>query len=81
MYEGGQYLYLYATSFICSNALLLILMQLHQYYVRFKEHVNTFEPKQKAEPAPAPAPAPTEQHPPQSIILELKDSPQVQAQV
>ena len=28
MYEGGQYLYLYATSFICSNALLLILMAL-----------------------------------------------------
>ena len=70
MYESGFELYVYATGFLCISAILLIFMQLWQYYLRFKEHVNTFEqkPKLKSNTAPAPAPAPA-----QSIILEVKD--------
>ena len=79
MYQSGMELYAYATGFLCLNAIALILMQLWQYYVRFKEHVSTFErkppkvikPKKTPVPAPAPAPAPV---PTQSIILEVKDS-------
>jgi uncharacterized protein with PQ loop repeat len=52
MYESQLKLYLYATGFLCANALILLFMQFFQYYGRFQEHVRTFEPK----PAPAPAP-------------------------
>jgi uncharacterized protein with PQ loop repeat len=72
MYESGLQLYMYATGFLCLNAVTLILMQLWQYYLRFKEHVSTFEQKpKKAEIKPAPALDPV---PLPSIILEVKDS-------
>ena len=45
MYEEKYYLYMYAVGFICFNAITLILMQLWQYYNRFKKHVKTFESK------------------------------------
>lgn len=64
------YFYSTVVSFVCS--LSLILLQLWQYYKRFREHVRTFEAKEPAPaptPAPAPAPAPT---PPVPIITKVQ---------
>ena len=54
MYASGLLLYACITGFINLNAIILMLMQLAQYYLRFKKHVKTFEAS-----APAPAPAPS----------------------
>ena len=53
MYENEYKLYMYATFFVCSNSFILLIMQIIQFYGRFKEHVKTFETA--AAPAPAPS--------------------------
>ena len=66
MYEKEYKLYMYATGFVCINAFLLILMQMIQFYGRFKEHVKTFE-------AATPTPAPVSSN---VVQLEVKDRKQ-----
>ena len=46
MYKIKYIYYTYITGFVCLNAIILILMQLHNYYKRFKLHVKTFEKKE-----------------------------------
>ena len=55
LYQEGYRLYLYITGFVCISSMVVLLLQLFQYYKRFQEHVRTFEskpeqPKIKTEP-------------------------------
>ena len=65
MYRMTYTLYVYIAGFVCVNALLLLLMQISNYYKRFKLHVNTFETKT--------APVPCELAPP--IVLQMQPHP------
>ena len=67
MYEMNYTLYAYISGFVCFNAFVLVMMQLWNYYKRFKQHVKTFETKPKPNKKP---------EPPVPIILQM---PQVAA--
>ena len=78
MYKMNYVLYVYITGFVCLNSIILLSMQLWNYYKRFELHVNTFETKPKPEPEIEKVQTPIIlQMPPQEIIKEKTEEVKV----